>query len=66
MSGGGGPGDLVDGIVRNITDIIPVDTFAGGDDDVILGTGNDIGIGGFGNDVLRGGDGQDVIVRFLS
>ena len=64
QAGGGGWGDVTDGIVRNIADIVSSDMPDDGGSDIIeLGEGNNVGIGGPFEDELVSGSGIDILVR---
>jgi len=62
ISGGGGYGDLTDGRERNVSDIFSTSDDDGGDDEIRLGDGDDVGIGGFGKDMIFAGADRDIVV----
>jgi Ca2+-binding RTX toxin-like protein len=65
IAGQGGYGDFTDGVIRTITDVYSVTTDEGGNDDLTLGEGDDVGIGGASDDTVRGDGGNDIIVSMI-
>ena len=62
QQGGGGPGDVADGLIRHPDMVVSVDTTVGGND-TILGLGGDnIMVGGAGADNIVGASGDDIII----
>lgn len=62
LAGGGGPGDLTDGIIRTVSEVVSVRTHEGGSDLIELNGGRDVGIGGMLNDTIDGGHGSDIVI----
>ncbi|HVZ63437.1 MAG TPA: LEPR-XLL domain-containing protein, partial [Lacunisphaera sp.] len=60
--GGGGPGDLTDGIVRDPTTIFTVNSTTGGVDTITGGDGSDVILGGKAGDSLNAGEGDNTVV----
>ena len=66
QAGGGGWGDMTDGVIRYIAEIRSVDVEEfGGNDFISMGEGDNVGIGGQHNDTIVGGAGRDIEVRNL-
>ncbi|MFA5123470.1 FG-GAP-like repeat-containing protein, partial [Zavarzinia sp.] len=62
QQGGGGPGDLADGMIRHPDQIFSVDLAVGGNDTIHGLEGANVVVGGFGVDTIETGAGTDVIL----
>ena len=60
--GGGGYGDLSDGRIRTVSEIVSLYNEIGGDDIIETGDGDNVAIGGFGSDTITGGNQRDILV----
>ena len=61
QQGGGGPGDVADGLVRLPDLVASVDATVGGNDTIIGLAGDNLLVGGAGADRISAGDGDDTI-----
>ena len=60
--GGGGPGDLTDGVIRDDLFAFTVDASVGAGESITGGSGSDLIFGGFGGDTITAGEGDNVVI----